>query len=298
MSEAVRPEGPDLSRREFVKTVGAAVLTSTVGTPVAPAETAVARFYRSLKRDQKASLCFPHDHPLRSVVRPNWAIVRPTIRDLTGEQQSLCEEVFKTLCSDDGRDRFLRQMGEDYGGFGSYHVAVFGQPGTGQPFEWVLTGRHVTLRTDGLSPVGPLFYGHATLGSHGGTRRAGNVWRYQAERADALFQTLDDTQTARALTCRAESGLGVGSLDGQQRRMVRDLLGGLFLPFRYPDSDSVVSCLCDRGGVDSLRLTCGRQDPSPDVWNLQGPDFSWYFHGSPHVHAWLTVSKSFTKLRV
>ena len=68
---------PDVSRREFVKTLGAAALATTpivgaaaravagdVGpTRSAPAETAVARFYTSLKDEQRKLICFPFDTP-------------------------------------------------------------------------------------------------------------------------------------------------------------------------------------------------------------------------------------------
>jgi hypothetical protein len=297
--------------------VGVAAVASTVVPPLAPGhsastDTAVARFYRSLKGDQKARLCFPSDHPLRTLVRPNWAIVEPSIADLTAEQRALCMEVFTGLCSDDGRERFLRQMGEDYGGFESYHVAVFGEPGTDQPFEWVLTGRHVTLRADGHrdggSPfVGPIFYGHASQGFHEDARHTGNVWWFQAERANALFETLDETQRAQALASRAEpdgsrstklrgpcpdgAGLCVGGLDGSQEAMVRNLLRGLLSPFRATDADAIRSCL---RSTDGLRFTYFQEgdlggDGVRDVWKLEGPGFSWYFHGSPHVHAWLNT---------
>ena len=63
----------------------------------------------------------------------------------------------------------MKQMDDDAGGFDAYHVAVFGEPGTDKPFEWVLTGRHDTLRADGNSVEGaafggPIFYGHAADG--------------------------------------------------------------------------------------------------------------------------------------
>jgi hypothetical protein len=28
-----------------------------------------------------------------------------------------------------------------------------------------------------------------------------------------------------------------------------------------------------------------------DIWKLEGPAFSWYFRGSPHVHTWLNVAR-------
>ncbi len=164
MTRAPRIDDQDrgfaLSRRDFVKTVGASALAAAVPivgaraagpSPTAPAETAVSRFYQTLKPEQKQILCFPFDHPLRSQVNNNWAIVKPTIADLSNEQQALCKEIFKNLVSEDGLGRFEKQMEEDDGGFENYHVAVFGEPGTEKPFEWVLTGRHDTLRADGNS---------------------------------------------------------------------------------------------------------------------------------------------------
>ena len=103
------------------------------------------------------------------MVNNNWAIVKPTIDDMNPEQQALCREIMKNLCSEDGYERFMKQMEDDDGGFESYHVAVFGEPGTDKPFEWVLSGRHDTLRADGNSVEGaafggPIFYGHAADG--------------------------------------------------------------------------------------------------------------------------------------
>ena len=125
-------------------------------------------------------------------------------------------------------------MDDDYGGFENYHVAVFGEPGTDEPCEWVITGRHVTLRAGGASFGGPIFYGHV--------RRTGNVWSYQAERANAIFKTLDNTQKAQAFVSgadRGDSGISVGSLDGQQKGMVQDLLRSLLLPFHSFHTDAI-----------------------------------------------------------
>jgi hypothetical protein len=341
MAEPLHPHDPGccsrLSRRDFVKTVGTTALAATapvIGarhagaspsgkkaagpTPSAPAETAVARFYQTLKPEQKKQICFAFNHPLRLRVRNNWAIVKPTIGDMTKEQQALCREVFKNLCSDEGYERFTRQMGDDYGGFESYHVAVFGEPGTDKPFEWVLTGRHDTLRADGNSVAGaafggPIFYGHAAEGHFNeDPRHTNNVWWYQGKQANAIFATLDDKQRAGALvsskeeddarTIRlkgsklAETGLAVSGLDGQQKQMVRKLLEAMLMPFRAFDAEEVRECLDEAGGLDKLRLIYFKEgdigdDGVWDVWKLEGPAFSWYFHGSPHVHTWLNVAR-------
>ena len=329
-----------ISRRDFVKTVGtAAVVASTpliglgsaaaqapvapVGpTPAAPSETAVSRFYASLKPEQRKLICFDFDNPKRSMVQNNWHIVKPTIADLSTEQQALCNEIFKGLCSEDGYERFKRQMDDDDGGFKKYSVAVFGEPGTGKPFEWVLTGRHDTLRADGNSVEGvafggPIFYGHDATGTGNDDRNhTDNVWWYQGQQANAIFATLDDKQQAKALISKAEAddrasvnlkgerpdapGLAVVGLDGQQKGMVQKLLKDLTSPFRAFDVDEVQECLREAGGADKLRLSYFKQgdignDKIWDIWKLEGPAFAWYFHGSPHVHTWVNIASKAPK---
>jgi len=324
-----------MSRRDFVRTIGAGAIAAAlpprnttavatgpaqVGpTSSAPAETAVARFYKTITPEQRKVLCFPFDHPQRKKVGNNWAIVKPTIKEMTSEQQNLCREIMKNLCSEDGYERFMKQMGDDAGGFEKYHVAVFGEPGTDKPFEWVLTGRHDTLRADGNSVEGaafggPIFYGHAADGHNDeDSKHTNNVWWYQGEQANKIFKTLDEKQQARALIDNAEAdepqttalkgdklsqqtGLAVAGLDGQQKAMVKQLLEMMLSPFRACDAEEVRACLDVNGGVDKMRLTFVKEgdignDGVWDIWKLEGPAFSWYFRGSPHVHTWLNVAR-------
>jgi hypothetical protein len=252
------------------------------------------------------------------VVKNNWEIVKPSISDLNNEQQALCTEIMKNLCSEDGYERFMKQMEDDSGGFDTYHVAVFGEPGTDKPFEWVLTGRHDTLRADGNSLEGaafggPIFYGHAADGNFNeDAKHTHNVWWYQGEQANKIFQTLDDKEKARALVDKAEEddarsvqlkgeklagrGLAVADLDGQQKQMVRQLLEMMLRPFRSCDAAEVRECLDAAGGPDKLRLTYYKEgdighDSVWDIWKVEGPAFAWYFRGSPHVHTWLNVAR-------
>ncbi len=78
--------------------------------------------------------------------------------------------------------------------------------------------------------------------------------------------------------------------------MVRDLLEMMLRPFRAVDAAEVHECLDLNGGVDKLRLTFFKEgdignDGVWDIWKLEGPAFSWYFRGSPHVHTWLNVAR-------
>jgi len=326
------PDCDGSSRRDFLKWTASATAAALpifgrdaaiagsdkIGpSPKDAAETAVARFFKTLKADQRKLICFPFDHPLRSKVGNNWAIVKPTIDDMTPEQQALCKEIMKNLCSEEGYERFMKQMEDDSGGFENYHVAVFGEPGNDKPFEWVLTGRHDTLRADGNSVAGaafggPIFYGHAADGhNEEDAKHTHNVWWYQAEQANKIFATLDEKEKARALVAKAEpdtpkttqlkgknlpqTGLAVADLDSQQKAMVAQLLEMMLRPFRSFDADEVRECLKGSGGVDALRLTFFKEgdiggDGIWDIWKLEGPTFSWYFRGSPHVHTWLNVA--------
>jgi hypothetical protein len=322
-----------VSRRDFFKAVGATALVGAVPlvgksatamgaadtgpTPTAIAETAVARFYKTITPEQRKVICFPFDHPLRSTVKNNWDIVKPAISDMKPEQQALCREIMKNLCSEDGYERFMKQMDDDAGGFDAYHVAVFGEPGTGKPFEWVLTGRHDTIRADGNSVEGaafggPIFYGHAADGHFNeDAKHTNNVWWYQGELANKIFKTLDDKQQAQALLAKGEpddqktiklkgnalpgTGLAIVDLDSQQKAMVSELVDKMLSPFRKCDREEVRACLEASGGVDKLRLSFYKEgdignDGVWDIWKLEGPAFSWYFRGSPHVHTWLNVA--------
>jgi hypothetical protein len=322
------------SRRQFVKTVGAGVLAASApifGRPAfaagpaevgpsrsAPAETAVARFFKTLSSEQRKLICFPFDHPKRSMVNNNWAIVKPTIEEMKPEQQALCREIMKNLCSEEGYERFMKQMDDDAGGFESYHVAVFGEPETDKPFEWVLTGRHDTLRADGNSVEGaafggPIFYGHAADGHDTeDPKHTHNVWWYQGEQANKIFQTLDEKQRVQSLVEKSVAdapatvklkgdhlttpGLDICGLDGQQKKMVRELVEMGLRPFRATDAAEVREYLDENGGVDKLRISFYKEDDLGndgvwDRWKLEGPTFVWYFRGSPHVHTWLNVAR-------
>ena len=323
-----------VSRRDFVRAVGMGALAGAVPyigraaaaagptqagpTAKAAAETAVARFYKTMTPEQRKTICFEFDHPLRKRVANNWHIVKPTIDDLSSEQKALCQEIMKNLCSEDGYERFMKQMEDDDGGFENYSVAVFGEPGTDKPFEWVLSGRHDTLRADGNSVEGaafggPIFYGHAADGHNNeDSKHTNNVWWYQGDHANKIFRTLDDKQQTQALVAKAEAdepkttslkgnrlpetGLAVAGLDGQQKAMVGQLVEKILSPFRICDVEEVRACLESNGGVDKLRLTYFKEgdignDGVWDILKVEGPAFSWYFRGSPHVHTWLNVAR-------
>ena len=166
------------TRRDFLKTavVGslayqAAARTNDMAALAAPlppaafqrrkgkAETLVAELHRSLTEEQKQVVAFDFNHPLQSKVDNNWRITRPLISEFfTRDQQAMIEEIFRGVHNPAYFDQVMRHIEDDGGNLGNYAVALFGHPGAGQ-FEFVLTGRHCTMRCDGDSVEGAAFGG-------------------------------------------------------------------------------------------------------------------------------------------
>jgi hypothetical protein len=228
----------------------------------------------------------------------------------------MIREIFLGLHSPEYAERVMKQVEHDNlgdGGFGSTAVALFGEPGTGK-FEFVLTGRHVTRRCDGDSVEGaafggPIFYGHATVFTEK-PDHPGNIYWYQAQRANHVFQMLDGKQRAAALlgTGREEKstetvrlagasgdlpGLPVAALSADQRAEVRKVMADVLAPFRPEDTEEALK-LIEASGFEKLHLSFYKNqdignDGVWDVWQLEGPSMVWYFRGQPHVHVWVNV---------
>src|SRR2546421_3616761 len=106
-------------------------------------------------------------------------------------------------------------------GLGGISTAVWGDRGTAN-CDFVLAGRHVTRRCDGDSVEGaafggPIFYGHAAKGFYEKADHPGNVYWYQAVRANEVFQMLDGKQREIALLAepREEQSTATVKLTGK-----------------------------------------------------------------------------------
>lgn len=334
MAEPRRNKCPDcrsesevlhVSRRDFVRTVGtmaaAGAAFPLIGSlaraddvgpkPDCTAETAAKRLFESLSTEQKQILCFPFDHELRSRINANWAITEPTISDLTTEQQALVEEIVRGVTSPEGFERFTKQMDEDYGGLKEYHIAIFGEPGG--PFEFEMTGRHLTLRADGNSVPGaafggPIIYGHGAGDSEKGL--PGNVFYYQTQKANEVFRALDGSQREKALVDKAPSeaavrlqgergrfpGITIGELSSDQKELVESVMKTLLDPYRAEDVEEAMDIMKSGGGLDTMHMAFYKSndlgdDQEWDIWRLEGPTFVWHFRGAPHVHAYINIGK-------
>ena len=329
-----------LSRRGFIKSVsGAALLGAGTMAGVAPllaartvqpagsrpAETAVKALFDSLDPEQRKIMCFPFDHKLRSFISNNWHVVDENVGAIgklyNPEQRELIRHAFKGVTSPEGYEKFEKQMKDDGGGFENYTCAIFGEPGTGK-FEWVLTGRHLTMRADGDSVEntvfgGPIFYGHAVEFNER-PNHPGNLWWHQARLANEVFQSLDGKQRDRALletspadedtvvrlmgTTEGIPGLPVGELASDQKGVIEKALRDMLGMYRASDVEEALLCVKKSGGFDSLRLSFYKEgdlgsDGIWDRWMIQGPTLVWYFRGSPHVHAWVNIAHAVTERR-
>jgi len=278
-------------------------------------ETLVSTLYKSLTEKQRGIVTFDFDHPLRSKVDNNWMITPVKINDLfSPDQHAMIKEIFQGIHNPEYFDKVMAHMQEDSGGFGQYCIAIFGQPGTGK-FEFVLTGRHCTMRCDGDSVEGaafggPIFYGHASQRFDEKPDHPGNVYWYQGKRANEVFQALDGKQRAMALlgdpreekaTTTVElkkkselSGLPVSDMTRDQKELVEKVLADLLLPFRKKDADEAMRYINQSGGVDQLAMSFYKNmdignDGVWDVWQLESPNMVWYFRGAPHVHVWVNI---------
>jgi hypothetical protein len=325
-----------LDRRQFLKAVSVTA-AATAGlplwaepracaapTPASAAETAVKALYDKLNDKQKKEICFPWDYQdprrglLRSFVSNNWQVTPYTIRGsyYTKEQQTIIHDIFRGIINPDWYARFLKQLKDDTGGrpWGAdQSIAIFGTPGS-EHFEFVMTGRHMTIRADGHSQDhvafgGPIFYGHAASGFNEEVHHPGNVFWPQALKANKVYQMLDPRQQEKSLLAKLprESavafkgakakfpGIPVAELAEEQKKELQSVLLALVEPYRKEDQEEALACLNRQGGLDHCSLAFYKDgdigdDGEWDNWRLEGPAFVWYFRGYPHVHVWVNVA--------
>ncbi len=318
-----------MSRRRFVQAVGACAVVTTVAPAQAFAEEAakpspenlVNKLYESLNATQREEVCFAWDYKddrgvLRTHVSNNWQISDKKLNSgfFTKDQQDMIEALFWGMYSPDWHDRIKKQLKDDAGGYGKEQsIAIFGTPGSGK-FEFVMTGRHLTIRCDGDSTEhvafgGPIFYGHAAADFNEPADHPGNVYWHQALKANELFKMLDGKQREQALIAQAPAeskvhfggpdgrpqGLVVAELAADQKAHMQKVLDTLLAPYRMSDRVEAKKCLDAQGGLDKCRIAFYQSgdlgnDKIWDNWRLEGPSFVWHYRGAPHVHVWVNIA--------
>jgi hypothetical protein len=299
---------------------------AAAGATASSPESLVKVLFDALTAGQREKICFPWDHTdgdrglLRTRISANWDITDNYINDnefYTKDQQAIIRKIFEGIISPEWHERIDKQLTDDAGGYGEQNsIAIFGEPGSKQ-FEFVMTGRHMTIRCDGntadhVAFGGPIFYGHAAESFDEEAHHPGNVFWPQAQAANKLYQMLDSKQQQQALLKEGlpnESrvgfrgkdgpfqGLAVSELTSDQKEHLQKVMAMLIEPYRQSDRDEVTHCLKTQGGLDACHLAYYAQndigkDKVWDIWRLEGPSFVWHYRGAPHVHVWVNVADS------
>ncbi len=309
-----------VDRRDFVK-LGGAALAGVASTglfdarfahagpsPTSAAETAVGQLYTSLSDEQKKAVCRPFGHKDRRRIHPNWHVTETTIGGdfFTDQQRTVIDQIVRNVTTEDGYERFQKQMLEDDGGMDSYSIAIFGKPGAGK-FQWEMTGRHLTMRADGDSVDKAAFGGPIVYG-HGEEDPKQNLFYYQTKKANEVFQSLDPKQAEVALLKKAPKeaevllqgsggkfpGIGVDELADDQKELFKSTLKSLFAPYRQEDVDEAIEIVKSNGGLDQMHMAFYQEedlesDKVWDIWRVEGPSLVCHFRGAPHVHAYINV---------
>jgi len=162
---------------------------------------------------------------------------------------------------------------------------------------------------EGAAFGGPIFYGHAAQSFNEKADHPGNIYWYQAKRANEVFQMLDGKQRSLALldeprpekgnqtvelTGKAEGlpGVSMTELTSDQKDHVRKVLADVLAPFRKEDTDEAMKLV--QPNFDKLHMAFYKNhdignDGVWDVWQIEGPNMLWYFRGAPHVHTWVNI---------
>lgn len=318
-----------LNRRQFVQAVGGTAVAAGLAPGVlagesqksSKSESLVAKLYQSLTPEQRAAVCFDWDYKdergvLRTHVSNNWTITDPTIGGnfFNADQKDMIEAIFWGLYNPEWHDRIKKQLRDDAGGYGKRQsIAIFGKPGE-EKFEFVMTGRHLTIRCDGNTTDhaafgGPIFYGHAAQGFNEKPDHPGNVFWPQALKANKLYEMLGGAQRKQALVPAAPpeeevhfrgksggfQGLPVSELSADQLSHLDHVLHSLIEPYRQTDQAEVLQCLKAQGGLEKCAVAFYESDDVGkdgvwDTWRLEGPAFVWHYRGDPHVHVWVNVA--------
>ncbi|MEQ8849269.1 DUF3500 domain-containing protein [Botrimarina sp.] len=303
--------------------------TPAAGSSASRPESLVKLLYESLTPGQREKICFAWDHtddrtggaPLRRHVSANWDITDEYVVDdfYSGEQKELIRAIYEGTYNPEWVERVDRQLDDDAGGYGEQNsIAIFGEPGTGK-FEFVMTGRHMTVRCDGNTTPhfafgGPIFYGHAAEAFDEEAHHPGNVYWPQAVAANELYQMLDGEQQQAALVrdgmpgerrinfgaLQHKQGIPVAQLSADQQEHLRGVLSKLVEPYRQTDRDEAFECLVGqqadgKTGLAACHLAYYQEgdiggDGVWDNWRVEGPSFVWHYRGAPHVHVWVNVA--------
>src|SRR5262249_7747910 len=210
---------------------------------------------------------------LRTHVSNNWQITPYHVRGdfYTPKQQIIIHDIFRGIVNPEWYAKFVKQLRDDTGGkeWGKEQsIALFGKPGAGK-FEFVMTGRHMTVRADGHSENhvafgGPIFYGHAASGFNEKPGHPGNVFWEQALAANKVFKMMDPKLQAKSLIEKRPgehdvgfrgpkgtyTGCPVSEISKDLQAELQKVLIAMVEHYRKEDQDEALECLQKQGGLE------------------------------------------------
>lgn len=320
------------TRREFFKVIGSAAAVAAVGSTLSvrgeglansqpkPAEELIKELYATLSPDQKRELVLPYDHMTEGTLTRRRTFNEPVLGEekrivntYTKPQQELIKRALRAILADDEAIERLSRNGtwDASGSFDGCGAVLFGKPDGKSPFAWVFSGHHLTLRCDGNSEPGaawggPIYYGHSVKGYD-----KNNVYYYQTEQVQTVFDILDEKQRARAMATNnpggtypnaikathPRHGIPYVELNAEQKAAVEKTMRTLLDPFRKEDADEAMQIVRANGGMDHVNIAFYKHpddDGSSDkvqwhFWRLEGPGFVWNFRPLPHVHCFVNI---------
>jgi len=282
-----------------------------------PAEAMIRELYQGLSDEQKRGLVYAYDHRIRNESLTRHRMFNAPIfpnhnigTAYTPAQRELTERILRSIANGEEGWRAISRNGtwdntREFDACGAY---IFGDPTGNNPYSWVFTGHHLTVRCDGNSEAdrafgGPIYYGHSP---DGWSQR--NVFFPQTRAAKDVFDSLNEEQRRQAIATWAPGetreqegsvqfrnrhpGLRAGDMTADQRRLVQDLMRAVLSPYRREDADEVMQLVQRNGGLERLHLAFYRDQGATDrwsFWRVEGPGFVWNFRVLPHVHTFVNI---------
>lgn len=281
------------------------------------------QLYKSLNDEQRQKVCLPADHPRRQYVS-NWWYIHPDYRipsTFDGNQQELIQKIFDSLHNSEYLEEVKKQVKIDqYGQLKNAPAAGFFGTPDDKDFEFIFTGHHVTRRCNAHSDKGlgfggaPIFYGHYPHSEENmqdnfneSPDHPGNPYWYQGRIFNEFVQGLTAEQQAKGLVSAAPrsekpevviqtpaqaQGLDCSTLSADQKRLLVDTMKRMLKMFREDDVTATVQSIEQRNLVDRLHVSWFPDkydigsDKVWDTWQIEGPEFVWYFRGQPHIHCY------------
>lgn len=255
------------------------------------------------------------------------------LREMTAEQRSMVTDLLQLVLSEQGFQKaeaimqlelVLQEIeklppGNDRRNPELYYLAVFGQPGSGEPWGWRFEGHHLSLNfssVDQALAVTPAFFGSNPAIVRSGSKAGTQVLRQEQEMGRALVRMLTPEQQATAILSEpvpgemitevvqevkpfAFSGLAVGQMTPAQKDHFLELLG-VYLNNMDEKIARVQWQKLENRGIDSLHFAwIGDTAPGvPHYYRIHGPtiliEYDNVQNNANHIHTvWRDLTNDF-----